>query len=31
MNISHYVNLAIPFLQAGLIEATSNPATKPRD
>jgi predicted AlkP superfamily pyrophosphatase or phosphodiesterase len=28
MNISHNVNLAIPFIQAGLIEATLNPATK---
>jgi predicted AlkP superfamily pyrophosphatase or phosphodiesterase len=25
MNISHWVNLYIPFLQAGLIEATANP------
>ena len=28
MNISHYVNLAIPFLQAGLIQGSVNPATK---
>ena len=28
MNITHWVNLYIPFLQAGLIEATINPATK---
>jgi len=29
MNISHYVNLAIPFLQAGLIDATPNPGKPP--
>jgi predicted AlkP superfamily pyrophosphatase or phosphodiesterase len=28
MNITHWVNLYIPFLQAGLIDATQNPATK---
>jgi predicted AlkP superfamily pyrophosphatase or phosphodiesterase len=28
MNISHYVNLAIPFLQAGLVQGSINPATK---
>ena len=28
MNITHWVNLYIPFLQAGLIEAAINPATK---
>ncbi len=28
MNITHYVNLAIPFLQAGLAEGTLNPVTK---
>ncbi|MGB7264302.1 MAG: ectonucleotide pyrophosphatase/phosphodiesterase [Terracidiphilus sp.] len=28
MNITHFVNLAIPFLQAGLIQTTTNPATK---
>jgi predicted AlkP superfamily pyrophosphatase or phosphodiesterase len=28
MNITHLVNLYIPFLQAGLIDATQNPATK---
>ncbi len=28
MNITHWVNLYIPFLQAGLIDATINPATK---
>ena len=28
MKISHYVNLAVPFLQAGLIQATVNPATQ---
>ncbi len=28
MNISHFVNLAIPFLQAGLIETTVNATTK---
>jgi predicted AlkP superfamily pyrophosphatase or phosphodiesterase len=28
MNITHFVNLYIPFLQAGLIDATINPATK---
>ena len=28
MNITHTVNLAIPFLQAGLIETTMNPVTK---
>jgi predicted AlkP superfamily pyrophosphatase or phosphodiesterase len=27
MNISHYVNLFIPFLQAGLIQGSINPAT----
>ncbi len=31
MNISHYINLAIPFLQAGLIEGTVNPVTKAPD
>ena len=29
MNISHFVNLAIPFLQAGLIDATPNPGRAP--
>jgi predicted AlkP superfamily pyrophosphatase or phosphodiesterase len=28
MTITHLVNVAIPFLQAGLVEATVNPATK---
>jgi predicted AlkP superfamily pyrophosphatase or phosphodiesterase len=28
MNITHFVNLAIPFLQAGLVETALNPATK---
>ena len=28
MNISHYVNLYIPFIEAGLIQATVNPQTK---
>ena len=28
MNISHYVNLAIPFLQAGLIQRTANAGSK---
>jgi predicted AlkP superfamily pyrophosphatase or phosphodiesterase len=28
MNITHWVNLYIPFVQAGLIDATINPATK---
>jgi predicted AlkP superfamily pyrophosphatase or phosphodiesterase len=28
MNITHYVNLAVPFVQAGLIEAAVNPAGK---
>jgi len=28
MNITHWVNLYIPFLQAGLVQATINPATK---
>ena len=28
MNISHYVNLVIPFLQAGLIQGSVNPATR---
>ncbi len=28
MNISHYVNLAVPFLQAGLIEGTANDGGK---
>jgi predicted AlkP superfamily pyrophosphatase or phosphodiesterase len=28
MNITHTINLAIPFLQAGLIQATINPVTK---
>jgi len=28
MNITHYVNLAVPFLQAGLAEGALNPATK---
>ncbi|MGO9325809.1 MAG: alkaline phosphatase family protein [Terracidiphilus sp.] len=28
MDISHYVNLAIPFIQAGLIQGSVNPATK---
>ena len=28
MNITHLVNLAIPFIQAGLIEVTVNPASK---
>jgi predicted AlkP superfamily pyrophosphatase or phosphodiesterase len=28
MNISHYVNLAIPFLQAGLIQGTANAGSK---
>jgi predicted AlkP superfamily pyrophosphatase or phosphodiesterase len=27
MNISHYVNLAIPFVQAGLVQASVNPQT----
>jgi predicted AlkP superfamily pyrophosphatase or phosphodiesterase len=30
MNISHLVNLYIPFLQAGLIQAPVNPATNPQ-
>ena len=29
MNISHYVNLAIPFLQARMIDATPNPGRAP--
>lgn len=29
MNVSHYVNLAIPFLQAGLIDATVDPGRAP--
>jgi predicted AlkP superfamily pyrophosphatase or phosphodiesterase len=29
MNISHYVNLFIPFLQAGLIQGTANAGSKP--
>jgi predicted AlkP superfamily pyrophosphatase or phosphodiesterase len=28
MNITHYVNLVIPFLQAGLIQGSINPATR---
>ncbi|MGA8779818.1 MAG: alkaline phosphatase family protein, partial [Terracidiphilus sp.] len=28
MNIAHFVNLAVPFVQAGLIEAATNPTTK---
>jgi len=28
MDITHYINLAIPFLQAGLIEGSINPATR---
>jgi predicted AlkP superfamily pyrophosphatase or phosphodiesterase len=28
MNITHYVNLAVPFVQAGLIQAEANPASK---
>jgi len=29
MNVTHYVNLAIPFLQAGLIDAVVNPGKSP--
>jgi hypothetical protein len=28
MNITHYVNLGVPFVQAGLAEGTLNPVTK---
>ena len=28
MNITHYVNLAVPFVQAGLVEGSLNPVTK---
>ncbi len=28
MNITHYVNLALPFLQAGLIQGSINPSTR---
>jgi predicted AlkP superfamily pyrophosphatase or phosphodiesterase len=28
MNVTHYVNLAIPFVQAGLAQGTLNPVTK---